>query len=109
MSEILTVDAILFGLLVFSGIIGNILVINVVRENHPTRITKIRVFSSVHLSVLADTFIQCDLQRNQSVCIIIVSRFPWDSNSGPWRRKRRDLALTSITNDVKNDTEERFS
>ncbi|KAF4097173.1 olfactory receptor class A-like protein 4 [Onychostoma macrolepis] len=30
MSEILTVDAILFGLLVFSGIIGNILVINVV-------------------------------------------------------------------------------
>ncbi len=39
MSEILTVDAIFFGLLVFSGIIGNILVINVVRENDPTRIT----------------------------------------------------------------------
>lgn len=32
MSEVLTVDAILFGLLVFSGIIGNILVIYVVRE-----------------------------------------------------------------------------
>ncbi|KAK2906472.1 hypothetical protein QQF64_019661 [Cirrhinus molitorella] len=30
MSEVLTVDAILFGLLVFSGIIGNIMVINVV-------------------------------------------------------------------------------
>lgn len=65
MSEILTVDAILFGLLVFSGIIGNILVINVVRENDPTLITKIYVFISVHLSVLADTFIQCDLQCNQ--------------------------------------------
>lgn len=31
MSEVLTVDAILFGLLVFSGILGNILVIRVVR------------------------------------------------------------------------------
>lgn len=31
MSEVLTVDAILFGLLVFSGILGNILVIHVVR------------------------------------------------------------------------------
>lgn len=31
MSEVLTVDAILFGLLVLSGIIGNILVISVVR------------------------------------------------------------------------------
>lgn len=33
MSEVLTVDAILFGLLVFSGILGNILVIHVVREH----------------------------------------------------------------------------
>jgi len=32
MSEVLTVDAILFGLLVFSGILGNILVIDVVRK-----------------------------------------------------------------------------
>lgn len=31
MSEVLSVDAILFGLLVFSGILGNILVIHVVR------------------------------------------------------------------------------
>lgn len=31
MSEVLTVDAILFGLLVFSGILGNMLVIHVVR------------------------------------------------------------------------------
>lgn len=32
MSEVLTVDAILFGLLVFSGILGNISVIHVVRQ-----------------------------------------------------------------------------
>lgn len=32
MAEVLTVDAILFGLLVFSGIMGNILVIYVVRN-----------------------------------------------------------------------------
>lgn len=31
MSEVLTIDAILFGLLVFSGILGNISVIHVVR------------------------------------------------------------------------------
>lgn len=31
MSEVLAVDAILFGLLVFSGILGNVLVIHVVR------------------------------------------------------------------------------
>lgn len=40
MSEVLTVDAILFGLLVFSGIIGNVMVINVVRENNQTWIKK---------------------------------------------------------------------
>jgi len=34
MSEVLTVDAILFGLLVFSGILGNIMVMHTVRENY---------------------------------------------------------------------------
>lgn len=47
MSEVLTVDAILFGLLVFSGILGNILVIHVVRLYRP---------SYLHLSVLAGLF-----------------------------------------------------
>lgn len=32
MSEVHTVDAVLFGLLVFSGILGNLLVIHVVRK-----------------------------------------------------------------------------
>lgn len=33
MSKVLTVEAILFGVLVFSGILGNILVIYVVRKH----------------------------------------------------------------------------
>ncbi|XP_061584254.1 olfactory receptor class A-like protein 4 [Cololabis saira] len=54
MSEVLTVDAILFGLLVFSGILGNILVINVVFQSafeSPSRRLHPSDTILVHLSV----------------------------------------------------------
>ncbi|AWP02834.1 putative C-X-C chemokine receptor type 3-like [Scophthalmus maximus] len=54
MSEVLTVDAILFGLLVFSGILGNILVIHVVFQSasaSPTRRLPPSDTILVHLSL----------------------------------------------------------
>ncbi len=62
----------------------------------------IHVFISVHLSVLADTFIQWDSVQSKHTLFLA---FPGTRTRdlGTWS------SLTSITNDVKNDTEESFS